>query len=143
MAREYVWHTSINGVRNGTDHTFSLYNGPGTVWRVIGTIGGASTATPADPAANWAWVVNVGSAAADPLGPTLDPPGTLLRGGVTALVAANARVYTQPPPAVLESEGRRVIGAGEQVWCRLRAQSGGTLWFWTWSIRVLVLLPEA
>lgn len=142
MAREFVWYTVINGQRNTMDTTFSIYNGPGTVWRVLGEINGASSSTPADPAANWAYVVNVGAAAADPLGAALDPPGTLLRGGVTALVAANARVYTQPAPVRLETEGRRVIGPGEQVWCRMRAQSGGTSWFWTWSVRVLVLLPE-
>lgn len=143
MAREFVWHTHINGVRDATNHSFSLYSGLGTVWRVLGTITGGSTSNPADAVANWAYAINVGAAAADPLGPTLDPPGTLLRGGVTALVSANADVYSEPVPALLESEGRRVIQPGEQVWCRLRAQSGGTLWFWTWSIRVLVLLPDA
>lgn len=143
MAREFVWYTAINGLRDGSDHAVSLYDGPGTVWRVIGTLFGGSDDVVADPGATFGYVVNVGLAAADPAVQGLDPPGVLLHGGATAVVTAEASTYTTPVSVQLETEGRRVIGAGEEVWLRLRALSGGTLWFWTWSIRVLVLLPDA
>ncbi len=142
MAREFVWHTRVDGVRDSSDITRSIYNGPGTVYRVIGTLFGGSDDVVTDPGATFGYTVTVGTAAHDPAVQGLDPPGVLLHGGVTALVEAEGTTHTTPVQADLNTEGRRVIGPGEQVWLRLRALSGGTLWFWTWSIRVLVLLPE-
>lgn len=143
MAREFVWHTAINGVRDGSDESISLYSGPGTVWRVIGTLFGGSDDVVSDPGATFGYTVSVGPTAADPVAMGLDPPGVLLHAGATAVVTAEASTHTTPVQVELESEGRRRIELGDQVWLRLRSLSGGTLWFWTWSIRVLILLPEA
>lgn len=143
MARERVWVTRINGIVGSTDHTVSLYSGLGTVQRIVGSIAGASTSTPAAAMLVYDWTINVGLAAADPLAMGEDPESTLIRGAGIVPNRAVATLYSDPGPYRVDSEGQRIIGAGEQVWLRFRALSGGVSWQWFWELRVLVLLPEA
>lgn len=143
MAREFVWHTAASFIRDKTDHEISLYDGPGTVWRIVGSLTGLSESNSSDSLGVFVWVVNVGTTAFDPVDRGEDPEEVMLHGAGFAPVAANVTAQTAQPPITLASEGRRVIGAGEQVWLRFRALTGGFVWDFAWSVRVLVLLPEA
>lgn len=142
MARQFVWHTAASFVRSDTDHSVSLYDGPGTVWRIVGSALGVTESSSPDSMGVFVWVVNVGAAAFDPVDRGEDPEEVMLHGAGFATVPANTTGQTAQPPITLDSEGRRVIGAGEQVWLRFRALTGGFTWDWAWSVRVLVLLPE-
>lgn len=143
MVRDFRWYTFVDGMRAVTDMTYSVYNGPGTVWRLTGNLAGAGTSSLTRTAETFVWSVNVGTAAADPLVRGEDPESTLLHGGGVALNPTAAKLHTTFDDVLLESQGRRVIGPGEQVWLRVRALSGGTTWDWFASLRVLILLPEA
>lgn len=142
MAREFVWHTAASFDRSLTNLEVSLYDGPGTVMRVVGSLTGVSASSSADELVVFAWVVNVGATAFDPLDRGEDPEEVMLHGAGFAPVAANTTAETAQPPITLESEGRRVMEPGDQVWLRFRALTGGVLWDWAWSVRVLILLPE-
>lgn len=143
MARQRVWYTRIDGVVGSVDHTVSLYNGPGTVQRIVGSLAGGSTSTPAAAMLVYAWTINVGAAAADPQVRGLDPDSMMIRGGGIVPNRNVATLYSDPGPYLVNTEGQRIVGAGEQLWLRFRAISGGVSWQWFWELRVLVLLPDA
>jgi hypothetical protein len=143
MAREYVWFTAIDGVLASTDHTLSLYSGLGTIDRIVGQVTGASTSTSTRAMVLYNWTINVGPAAADPIVRGQDPPGMMIRGSGFVPNRAVADFYVDPGPTEVSTEGRRVMQAGDQLWLRFRALTGGISWEWYWDLRVLVLLPEA
>ncbi len=142
MARERVWYSTMNGVSASSDSTVSLYDGPGTVQAVYGELWGGVTATAALAVKSYRWVLNVGAAAADPVPLGADPPGVMLRGLGVAPNRSALAFYNEPAPTLISTEGQRVIGPDEQLWLRLATLSASTTWFWLWSVRVLVLLPE-
>jgi hypothetical protein len=143
MARERIWRTTIDGAIGVTDHTVSLYSGPGTVQRIVGSLAGGSTSNPAAAMLVYCWTINVGAAAADPLVRGQDAESMLIRGAGIVPNRNVATLYSDPGPYAVHSDGQRIIGAGEQVWLRFRALSGGVSWQWFYELRVLVLLPEA
>lgn len=143
MARVKVWQTTLSAVASSTDEIISLYSGEGTVLRVLGELWGGALSTTAGAAKFYRWVVNHGPAAASATPVGLDDESVMLRGLATAPQRSSLAVYTEPGPILVQTEGQRVLDPGDQLWLRLTTGSGGTNWFWTWSIRVLILLPEA
>lgn len=143
MAREYVWQSSLSAVGASTDNTISLYSGLGTVTRVIGELWGGAESAPAGAAKFWRWVVNIGAAAASATPVGLDDDSVMVRGLAVAPQRSALAVYGEPAPVTIQTEGQRVLESGDQVWLRMTNASGGVSWFWTWNVRVLVLLPDA
>lgn len=143
MVRVKAWQSTSNAVASSVDETISLYSGEGTILRVAGELWGGSLTTTAGAAKFWRWVLNVGPAALSPTPAGLDPDSVMLRGLGVAPQRASLAVYNEPGPIRVDTEGQRVLESGDQLWLRLATASGGTNWFWTWDVRVLVLLPDA
>lgn len=143
MAREWVWYTRVGGFTNQTDMVQELVEGPGTVQRIIGRVFAGRSDSGVGTFASFHYIVNAGAAAADPNVFGLDGDGTMLHGAVIIPNPASSPIRVEPPAPELVSEGQRVLGAGESLWLRMRGGAPATLWSFAYSIRVLVLLPEA
>lgn len=143
MAREWVWYTRVGGLTNQTDMSVSLVTGPGTVQRIIGQLFAGRSDSGVGSFASFHYIVGVGAAAPDPNVFGQDADTTMLHGAIIAPNPATAPIRLDPPAVALESEGQRVLSASEQLWLRIRGGAPATAWSWAYSIRVLVLLPDA
>lgn len=134
-----VWHTLVGGLTGQSDTTVELVDTPGTVTRLIVELLGAHSATGVGSVASFHWIINVGTAAADPsvFGP--DAQSTMLHGAGLIPDPADFPVASTPPPIQIDSDGDRIIAAGESLWLRLRAGAPGSDWTFTWVIRALVI----
>lgn len=143
MARERVWYTVVQGIGTASTWTVEMVDVPGTVERLVGQIGGQHPGTGAGQFLSFHWIINVGTAAANPNTFGLDAESTMLHGAALIPNTASGAFATTAPQLSFDSEGQRVIGAGESLWLRIDAGLPATNWGWVCSIRVLVLLPEA
>lgn len=134
-----TWYTLVGGLTGQTDTTIELVDQPGTVRRLIVSLIGAHTATGVGSVASFHWIVNVGSAAADPniFGP--DAPSTMLHGAALIPDEADFPIVSPAAPISIDSDGDRIIGPGESLWLRMRGGAPATDWTFTWSLRVLLL----
>lgn len=143
MAREHVWYTLVAGFTNQTDTVAELVEGPGTVQRIIGTVVAGRSDSGVGTIASFHYIVNAGVSAADPNVWGLDPESVMLHGAILLPNPATAPIRVTPEAPQLLSEGQRVLGPGESLWLRIRGGAPATAWTFAYSIRVLVLLPEA
>lgn len=143
MAREAVWYTVVAGIGNAATWTVEMVDVPGTVQRLVGQINGQHASAGVGQFASFHWIINVGAAAANPNTFGLDAETTMLHGAALIPNTSAGALATTAPQLSFDSEGQRVIGAGESLWLRVDAGLPATDWGWTCSIRVLVLLPEA
>lgn len=143
MAREAVWHTVVGGVGDSSTWTVEMVEGPGTVQRLVGEIGGQHATTGVGQFASFHWIINVGTAAANPNTFGLDAESTMLHGAALIPNTAGGQLATTAPVLSFDSEGQRVMEAGESLWLRVDGGAPASGWGWVASIRVLVLLPEA
>lgn len=132
------WHTLVGGFTNQTDTTSELVTGPGTVRRLIVDLIGGHAAAGVGAVASFHWIINVGTAAANPstFGP--DDPSTMLHGAALIPDPADFPIASTPPAISIDSDGDRIIPAGESLWLRLRGGAPATEWVFVWSIRVLL-----
>lgn len=143
MAREAVWYTVVAGIGNAATWTVEMVNVEGTVQRLVGQLNGQHASSGVGQFASFHWIINVGLAAADPNAFGLDDETTMLHGAALIPNTSGGELATTAPQLSFDSEGQRVIGAGESLWLRVDAGLPNSGWGWTCSIRVLVLLPEA
>lgn len=115
--------------------------GPGTVLAIYGTLD-YSISNPHLSLWGWfGWVVNVGTAEANPTGTGLDDESVMLRGTGYTPSSGGSGIWSVPHPIELRSEGRRIMETGESLWFAAETLDAGGLWSWMLSVRVLVQLP--
>lgn len=133
-----AWYTLVGGFTNQTDTIVELLEGPGTVRRIILDLIGGHASTGVGAVASFHWVVNVGAAATDPSVFGLDPPSTMLHGAALIPDPADFPIASQPPALSLDSDGERIMEAGESLWLRMKGGAPATGWAFVYSMRVLV-----
>lgn len=143
MAREAVWYTLVNGIQDSSSWSVSLVDGPGTVQRVVGQLGGGHASAGVGAFASFHYIVGVGVTAPNPAVFGLDSEKTMLHGDALIPNPNVLGLTTTAPQLAFDSEGQRVVGATEKLWLAFAGGVPATLWSWVFSIRVLLLLPEA
>lgn len=143
--RERVWY-SVSGSNN--DLTTS-YQGPlsipeGTIQRLIGTIlvRTDSDPPPGDEFVFCGWQFNVGTTASTAIPIGANDPGVMIQ-QTLVIPSSNASTVaiTPVPEQTFDIEGMRIVPAGEDLWFRGETGQPSVTWVWTFSVRVLVLLP--
>lgn len=142
MVRDFRWYTTVTGHSNADEIT-TLYSGPGTVWRIVGQVLAASADTDSTQLVEFfGYGVSVGTAAPSVVSTGEDGAGVLLRGAGMGVKSSGVTWASGTPVVELDSEGRRVIGAGEAVRLRLTSFNSALTWTWRYWVRVLILLPD-
>jgi len=143
MAREWVWRTVVGSLPGTTTTEVALVSQPCTVQRIVGDIMGATADTSAAVFANFFWIISVGATSTSAAYSGEDPANVMLHGLGIVPVDGISKARTTVPAIHFDSEGQRVIPAGQSLWCRMDRGLPAINWAWQVNIRVLLLLPEA
>lgn len=142
MARTWSWYTRIGQLQGTTTAQLSLFTGPGTVQRIVGRTIGTISDFGGQTVANAFYTVSVGTAPEPPVYVGLDPEHVMLHGAMLLVNPVTAAGSSGIEEIRLDTEGQRVVEAGESLWFRVDRGSPAVAWMWQLDLRVLVLDPE-
>lgn len=124
-----------------TQQNTAIASGPGTIQRVIvqpsAVVDGGSTLR----WPWWEWGLQLGAAAVPLTLPLADESSWLVWRRVFMANPATRPIATPSPEQYVDTEGQRILAAGESLWMSLRSKDASQVTDFTWCARVLVLDP--
>ena len=132
------WFTRIGQLQGTTTAQLNLVTGPWTVRRIVGRTIGTIRDFAGAGVANAFYTVSVGTAPEPPVYVGQDPAHVMLHGAMLLVNPATEVGSSGIREIRLDTEGQRVIPAGQSLWFRVDRGSPAVPWMWQLDVRVLV-----
>lgn len=136
------WITSAGQDVGGTvQFNHAIATGPVTVQRVFANVNGAVDGGATLRWPYWQWGLSVGVAAPSLALPLADESQWLVWRRAVMWNPATRPINTPSPPQDVDTEGQRVLEAGESLWLSFVTKDVSQVTDFIWYARVLVLDP--
>lgn len=136
------WVTRFGTYQDATAQVaFQAAEGPGTIQRVWAQPNAAQVGSANPRLPIWYWGLSVGVAAANVRNPALDEDAWMVHRQVYIWNSMQHPRATASPSQLVDTQGQRVLEAGESLWMVLATVSAAQTCDFIWHTRVLLLDP--
>lgn len=143
--RQAVWYTNCYVTTSAMSlWEFEIEIPLGTIQRVVATVDYRTDDTPPGGRFDllWAYALNIGTAGIDPLAVGTDDTSVMMHRCLPLLNTGGGTTMQGPRPLERwDIDSQRIVAAPNGLWWAASSPLTGVSFWWSLSIRVLVLLP--